>query len=353
MFFFQIEQDDSFPSKICHKCRYKIEFCFEFREMVLRTQKALSDNINNDPEDIKYEIETLDSSFETEPDDKQYNMESKKKAKKSTTHQNSFEDFMTSNKLDPKTDMTDIFLLQQDQPSDEDNIISPLCENSFIENLQEQYLDNGLSMIQIKSKKNKPRRYEKKIKYSPFSKMKDYPSMLTASRRNQCLLCLEKCDNPSSLKEHVNKHTEGTELEPYYIFGERDISCKACQKTFGYRYSFLTHQREHLDLKPFVCHFEGCELAFYSNSSLRQHLPIHGDKRFICSMCAVGFKRKSDLKAHEIIHKDAGMLFSCPICKLTCKNRLTLAAHVRKHCNQPRYVKTKYSIYKTLLNIPK
>jgi uncharacterized Zn-finger protein len=153
----------------------------------------------------------------------------------------------------------------------------------------------------------------------------------TTVKQFHCLLCFEICKDDSTLKNHIDKHLEGTELEPYYIFGERNITCRVCNKFFPYRYTFLKHQRKHLDIQPFGCKYEGCTRKFHSKEALRHHHSIHADRNFICSVCAVGFKRKSDLKSHEIIHEDVGVTYECPICNIKCKNRLTRASHMKKH----------------------
>lgn len=153
----------------------------------------------------------------------------------------------------------------------------------------------------------------------------------------QCLLCFEVFDNFTNLHQHIDDHVQNTGLEPYYLLGERNIRCNKCDKRYDYRFSFLIHQREHLDLKPFECSYDSCQSKFHSKAALRQHSLVHSEERnFVCSICATRFKRKSDLKAHEIIHEDTSVKHECPVCGAKCKNRLTRLAHLRKHHKRPK-----------------
>lgn len=184
--------------------------------------------------------------------------------------------------------------------------------------------------------------------YPIFDKLSESTDFIM-NKSIQCLLCFEIFDNSTDLYQHIDNHTQNTDMEPYYILGERNIKCKKCNKNFEYRYSFLVHQREHLDLRPFECLFDLCQSKFHSKAALRQHSLVHGERNFVCSICAMRFKRKSDLKAHEIIHEDTDIKYECPVCGTKCKNRLTRLAHLRKHHKRPKSDIRHINYYRNIL----
>lgn len=309
-----VRADDDLPTKVCHRCRYKIEQCFEFRNMMLQSQKTLQGNSSLD-------LARTYHDWDRNGEGQYCQIKEEKQA-----------DGADNMKEKSECELPKI---EYSGENCDDNNYDTKIYGKNIEFLL-QNIEEAEMVKTIDEKKNQSRKSLRKGR-SKKRDENDYPSMFTAYKKNQCLLCLEKYNDKESLHRHVDRHVEGTMLEPYYLLKDRNINCKYCGKFFNYRYNFLAHQREHLNIKPFICQYQGCNAAFSSNNSLRQHLPIHADRNFICSTCGLGFKRKSDLRGHEIIHEDAGLLFHCNLCGLICKNRLTHAAHVKKHQTSPKY----------------
>ncbi|XP_077298626.1 uncharacterized protein LOC143919914 [Arctopsyche grandis] len=284
----QVSLDASKPEKICHRCRYMIEMCHEFKTMVLQSNKTLSANLFDDG--LEFIRKTM----------------SKEKTNE-----------ITMSTLEPEYDLSNI------KKDSNEEIINPTTQK-----LGKRKVER---LSSIKKRKKLKKIQPKDVLLPRLS------NLFVTSKNKECLLCLEEFSDDTSLHSHIDSHIQGTDLEPYYQLGEKNLICKHCGKKFSYRFNLLVHQREYLNLKPFTCSYDRCEAGFHSKPALRQHTLIHGKRNFICSVCAIGFKRKSDLKGHEIIHEDAGVKYECPICGFMCKNRLTKAAHLKKHQRQPMY----------------
>lgn len=279
------------PKKICHRCLYKIELFHEFKNIIAHSQETLQNKLSLDIEDNETSIFKDHAYFSEEL----------------STKPNSSEQHSETTVLS--------------EPSSNVNLIEG--STSIIYNNSNDLSD---------------------IHYNKGSTI--YPNINIAEKNNQCLLCLKKCDK-EYLQSHIENHVQGTNLTPYNLVKNSNLFCKPCNKYFRHRYTYLIHQREHLNIKPFVCRYGDCSCSFYSNSALKQHLPIHSEKNFICAKCGIGFKRKSDMRAHEIIHQDGGS--TCPICGITCKNKITFSAHIRRHRTAPKLVYYYYLIYNIVI----
>lgn len=61
--------------------------------------------------------------------------------------------------------------------------------------------------------------------------------------------------------------------------------------------------------------------------SLRNHMRIHGQKRYMCDLCGKAFRLARYLRNHQRIHDDGPNRFDCPSCCKSYRTMLELAQH--------------------------
>lgn len=90
------------------------------------------------------------------------------------------------------------------------------------------------------------------------------------------------------------------------------------------------------DLSLFTSSFSACSTQLrcdfcskpYTNyMSLRNHMRIHGQKRYMCDLCGKAFRLARYLRNHQRIHDDGPNRFDCPSCCKSYRTMLELAQH--------------------------
>ena len=83
---------------------------------------------------------------------------------------------------------------------------------------------------------------------------------------------------------------------------------------------------------PFPCHprCDFCSKPYNNYMSLRNHMRIHGQKRYACELCGKAFRLARYLRNHQKIHDDGPNRFDCPSCCKSFRTMLELAQH---RCN--------------------
>lgn len=75
----------------------------------------------------------------------------------------------------------------------------------------------------------------------------------------------------------------------------------------------------------FRCDF--CNKPYTNYMSLRNHMRIHGQKRYMCDLCGKAFRLARYLRNHQRIHDDGPNRFDCPSCCKSYRTMLELAQH--------------------------
>ncbi|EDS26743.1 zinc finger protein 394 [Culex quinquefasciatus] len=124
---------------------------------------------------------------------------------------------------------------------------------------------------------------------------------------HECPVCYKNFESKKSLHRHRNR---------IYRAG---MQCSICGKEFKSRPAMMTHERKHVDERPYGC--EICGKWFTTTHGLKNHLAVHKDERpFACSVCGWSFKRECNLKMHMLIHSDT-LPFKCEVCGKSFKVR--------------------------------
>lgn len=102
-------------------------------------------------------------------------------------------------------------------------------------------------------------------------------------------------------------------------------------------YEPLTECYPFLDIKPFVCDFEGCTKACPDPGQLAVHKRIIHLKtiKIVCKICDKPFKTKADHDIHITYHGTPSL--PCQICGKLLMNRKTLAKHLLIHTGEKKY----------------
>lgn len=95
------------------------------------------------------------------------------------------------------------------------------------------------------------------------------------------------------------------------------------------------HLETHLDIKQYVCTFEGCTKSYSRLQRLEVHLKTHlGQKEYICPYkeCQRAFYEKGNLKTHLRIHTGEKP-YHCyiPWCLKSFSTQGHLNDHIKKH----------------------
>ncbi|XP_066477332.1 zinc finger and BTB domain-containing protein 38 isoform X2 [Tiliqua scincoides] len=143
----------------------------------------------------------------------------------------------------------------------------------------------------------------------------------TTSETYICELCQKQFQSPSTLKMHMQCHTE-----------EKPNPSKTCGKSFSVSRNPQKHEHTHLGAKDFVCQY--CNKAFTLNETLKIHERIHTrEKRYHCQFCFQSFLYLSTKRNHEQRHKreQSGKGYACFQCPKVCKTAAALGMHQKKH----------------------
>ena len=111
-----------------------------------------------------------------------------------------------------------------------------------------------------------------------------------------CTICGLKCRGSRHLQNHVKIH------------GNKELSCKHCEKKFKTQSSLERHERSMHQSdyeKRFRCSYLDCTRAFICSSGLESHMNSHlGLKPYKCEVCDTGFQNVSNRSAHmRNVHK--------------------------------------------------
>lgn len=169
-----------------------------------------------------------------------------------------------------------------------------------------------------------------------------------------CKFCFAVFDRVTKRENHVSKeHKSGVRytckvcnvsLSSFYakqkhladVHNEdlKKYKCKACTQSYVTPGHLSSHvRRDHLNERNYKC--PKCELAFYTNNSLKMHMIKHGGERIhICPVCQKSYQRMKTLKEHMRIHNN-DKRFVCPYCGRAFTQKCTLKGHLKVHDRKP------------------
>ncbi|XP_055639951.1 transcription factor grauzone-like [Toxorhynchites rutilus septentrionalis] len=142
----------------------------------------------------------------------------------------------------------------------------------------------------------------------------------------KCQTCSKVFYSGLALKLHLD-YTHVAEEEKIY-------KCEVCQASFAKAYHLTSHRLKHTSIaeKRFYC--QPCDIAFRTNQSYKthQHSKHGAAAKYVCDICARGFRQKSDLVTHQLSHSEEGLeklKIQCEHCHKWMKNKKSIWTHRR------------------------
>uniref|UniRef100_A0A3P9MAJ0 C2H2-type domain-containing protein n=1 Tax=Oryzias latipes TaxID=8090 RepID=A0A3P9MAJ0_ORYLA len=138
----------------------------------------------------------------------------------------------------------------------------------------------------------------------------------SGDKLHRCSACPRSFQRVAFLRQHharVHLRARGGEVQPAArrrrSTAESDaFPCPVCGKVFRFRSLLASHALIHSDVRPFDCDL--CSRSFRRLSHLKRHREVVHDngarlpESFICHICGVDKKCRSQLARHVIIHTD-------------------------------------------------
>ena len=171
-----------------------------------------------------------------------------------------------------------------------------------------------------------------------------------------CHFCGKTLDNKDKLRKHlVFVHNSTDALTPY--------NCPVCEATFLSRHRLEEQLRtQHQVDGVYQCNvcqaaFDGPELlaehikpcreastkcltcgdVFESRDLLDEHTKTHKDDRpFMCMMCGATFRRRTNLRAHEVVVHETDVPIRCEYCNKAFATNSALKKHITRHHSDRR-----------------
>lgn len=162
----------------------------------------------------------------------------------------------------------------------------------------------------------------------------------TGEKQFSCKECDKSFIQESVLINHLTTHT-GENANECKCFSqnsnindhskthisEKPFKCTDCDKCFAHKCNLKKHVSD--GENPFKC--EKCGKRFAHKCNLNHHIKIHtGEKLFRCKDCGKYFAHKFNLNCHKMIHTSERP-FKCADCSKCFAHRSNLNDHIKSH----------------------
>jgi uncharacterized Zn-finger protein len=148
-----------------------------------------------------------------------------------------------------------------------------------------------------------------------------------------CETCGKVYTKSDSFKYHVMTHTEES----------KQFTCNYCSKKFCHEKPYKTHMLRHSGEKQVECQL--CDKTFFTTRSLRVHMDVHNEQKYICNICGTRFKARNSLTAHMQKQHETKWIYHCSICEFMLESEDAIVAHYNKHIESDKSRNTSGVLY--------
>lgn len=131
------------------------------------------------------------------------------------------------------------------------------------------------------------------------------------------------CGKLLSDRNNLNKHYQSVHLK------QKRYSCTMCDNRYDSSYRLRIHINSHQGIRNYACTL--CPSKFISCAALTRHIKtIHTEeKKYVCAICAKGFKLANKLKMHMFVHTGQ-YEHPCEHCGKGFRQKSKLVHHVQE-----------------------
>ncbi|GJQ81022.1 hypothetical protein Trydic_g23450 [Trypoxylus dichotomus] len=366
-----IEKNDKLPSHICNACLEKLDYVYNFREMIIASNKILCGYQKNNETEEKIKDNILETTFIKEECDEDFYIKDESVESVPSISIEVETNFIEENKqkevdvvekpVSNKEDSNQLLqdLIEENNVADDESMLLDNISDDFNNSDDSDYVEEkkkvplkwktrsgrlcGYSQRQLQvldnpdckriiesglSRKEKAR----ETVYCPDCKksycFKYYIDVHVQQHMGNLPFKCDICGYQTAKKYYLQKHAQKHSQTKNYL-------CTECGKAFSSKYTLKAHATKHSNERPFKCKF--CEKAFKHLITLQNHELGHlGVKDFVCEECGRTFKHKRDLINHKATHTNEKN-FECTTCGKKFLLKKGLDAHMKNHLGLKPY----------------
>ena len=151
---------------------------------------------------------------------------------------------------------------------------------------------------------------------------------------HRCDLCFYEAKSIKVLENHKSTKHQSTTGQ---LFECQKCPYKTPKATRMNRHLLKHSVKQNFARKLYQCDFLQCSYKTFKSSNFTRHLLTHdnNDRKHLCIMCGLSFKRSDTLKQHLSVHGEGHV---CEICNRICRSLNHLNDHKATHSSEKNFL---------------